>query len=178
MFFKKKMTIFLIIISINFILICCSYSIEVGERLELRHRMLVEDRIIVSKYNTEITKYEQSSNSFFIKSDHFYPTQYHNIYEGWMTATLFPSNEQISSLLENCETLGWKKDQLELLDPSSDQKILKEVCITTKELFRTMPFEFGADIYYYGHFPIYGIGKMEITGPPREIYYLKNLIFN
>jgi len=157
------------------------YSVEVGDRIEFRQRTLFENDnsiIFVKKYNLEIKGFDQAWNSFRFKSEEIIPTLPIYTIENWVSVTNFPTDQQINSLLENCELLGWRKSKLELIESATGQKFLKDVCITNKALFNLFPFDWTAEFYYYGHFPIFGLAKMESYHPNREVYYLKNVIFN
>jgi hypothetical protein len=94
----------------------------------------------------------------------------------WYFAEDFPSEKQISDLLENCQKLGWEKKKMSfnagIGPPPFGFTIIeeKEICVTTKQVFLANPLGL-AEKYYYGLLNIFGLAGVKRSDPQGFLFF-------
>ncbi len=169
--FKKIITL----ITMNLIFAFAAFSVEVEDSIRFISREIRTDGSIhKSFFKYVIDEYDKVTNKFskilyFNEEGHAgYAYQY------WYSPSEFPTKVEIDELLKNCENLGWKKEIVKVKTGTEGEVKDFEVCRTTKALYATFPVN--ADIFYYGHFPIYGVAKAEYLD--GSSFYSDNLLMD
>ena len=166
-----------ILVSINLFFSFGAFSVGVGDKITFIHRQILPNEKIHKSFFTYTIVDEDKENSKILKTLQFHEEGHEGYsYQYWYLKSEFPTEAEINDLLKNCENLGWKKDTIKVkTEPNKEEKVF-DVCKTTKKLFETFPIS--ADIFYYGHFPIYGVVKAEYSThhPQNSTFYYDNLV--
>lgn len=159
----------IIFITINLISTSGAFSVEVGDTVTYILREILQNgKVHKSFFTYRIDNYDKVTNKFLKTLEYHEEGHGGYSYQYWYSPSDFPTYEEIDDLLKNCENLGWKKDTVKVkAGPNEGVKVF-DVCKTTKALYPIFPVN--ADIFYYGHFPIYGVVKAEYSSDNSSFY--------
>jgi hypothetical protein len=184
---KLKNRITFIFIVLNLFFPFNGFALEVGDKLEVLYKFVKrgESMVGMEKRIFEILDYDKKTDSFQLEQKTIDYIGNSRTYEWWVANGRLPNKEEIENLLRNCEELGWKKEQLEIMNSTSGKKEYREVCVTNKKLYVSPSFLFKDRLevdhifkYYYGHFPILGLGKITLESKywqEKTVWFIKNL---
>jgi len=158
-----------------FFLFSDAYSVEVGDNVTfLNKEVLTNGAYYTTKLYIEIIDYDPISKRFLKNKVVTTPSGFTRSYQEWILINDLPSRKQIDALLKGCEDLGWEKVDVFLRTGINDEVKIKKACKADKELFPLLPVG-TVNMFYYGHFPIYGLVRAENL-EEGESFYQENLI--
>lgn len=170
---KKILTMFFFL---SFLGIGEVHAVKVGDEFTYIHKSLVGGRIIRHRYAKKIINYDPQLEMYLLRTERDYDSddpQERDDSEIWYKKSDFLSEKTINRILKECKEWGGEKDLVRLFNKNTKETTTHEVCIINKLFGNLAPID--GQIYYYGHFPIFGYVRVDAFDP-REVAYDENLV--
>lgn len=151
---KKLLTI----LFLGLFFIPSAYSLQVGEEITFVVAREMGPHTIKNTSTYRIGAHNEINDSFelILEEDG------EEVERKWISSYEFPTTKQIDEFLLQCESTYFGRIEWVYLEGSSEKQ---KVCVTGITPPYVMPFPTtmpdGGDLFYVGHFPIFGILKIE-----------------